>query len=428
MAGDLGATETLGRLTHLVSDRTGIARELSLADVEPGDPPVHIAMSRPARTCVLGQREALNEGMGASLNRELAMLKALAEGVERYCAVFQPTNLPLASWNDLGDAAVRPQAFALFSREQYGISDFPFAPFQPTTVVQWTKGRSIADGRDRLVPAQFVYLPSGRRPDEPPLWTAISTGLAAGTDEHAAICSGLREVLERDAFMLVWRHELPTPEIDLDGLPVGVEQRLCEALRSVGWQLRARLLTLDIEIPVVLVIAERVDGSRPYVALAAGTHSDPRLALRLALEEACLSVYGITRLVKRHGREMEIATTADFTTLTLQSVAYAVRRELTTTAEFLFGRSPVKLTLAALEERFAATSHSSAALVALLGRWARDAVVVNCTTADVHDIGITVVRVLVPGLRPLDHNAAIPHLGGVRWLRDTINLAPHPFP
>ena len=428
MAGNVSTTETLGRLAHLVSDRVGVARELLLPDVGPDDPPVHIAASRPARTFALGQEEALNEGMGASLDRDLAMLKALAEGVERYCAVFQPSRLRRACWNELGDAAVNPEAFALFSQAQYGVRDFPFTSFQATTVVQWTKGCCLGTGGNRYVPAQFVYLPCRRGQGEPRLWTPISTGLAAGSDEHAAICSGLGEVLERDAFMLVWRHQLPTPEIDLGDLPNGTERRLYKALQSIGFRVRARLLTLDIEIPIVLIVAERVDGCRPYVALGAGTHSESRVALRLALEEACLSVYGITRLIKRHGRQVEALAPADLTSLTLQSVGYAVRHDLKAAADFLFGRSHSMLTLDAVERRFASTALSREGLVALLGRWADDAVVVDCTTPDIRDIGLTVVRVLVPGLRPLDHNAAIPHLGGVRWLNGAVNLAPHPFP
>ena len=56
-----------------------------------------------------------------------------------------------------------------------------------------------------------------------------------------------------------------------------------------------------------------------------------------------------------------------------------------------------------------------------------DAVAVDLTTEDVDSVGYKVVRVVVPGLQPLDNDHTCMHLGGAR-LHGELNPDPHPFP
>jgi ribosomal protein S12 methylthiotransferase accessory factor len=65
--------------------------------------------------------------------------------------------------------------------------------------------------------------------------------------------------------------------------------------------------------------------------------------------------------------------------------------------------------------------------------------VAQLTTPDLRELGLHVVRVLIPGLQPLHGNHAWPHLGGARLKRlssvfggkvalgASINPFPHPF-
>jgi ribosomal protein S12 methylthiotransferase accessory factor len=295
--------------------------------------------------------------------------------------------------------------------------------------LEWVEGRRLVDGGAIYAPAAFVYLPFARRRGEPKLSTAISTGLAAGMTEESAIASGLCEVVERDAFMLVWRHRSSTARLDLGQLPAGPHTALLSALRSAGMSCVVRLITRDIPIPVFLVILTSAGGDRPLLALGAGAARDVRAALLLALEESCLSLYGIRRLMRRHATQVLRAEHGELTTLGLQSAAYAIRRNLANEARFLVSDTGPVVTLPQLEERFASLKGESLnPLVTALGRWSRYATVVECTTADILDIGFRVVRVLIPGLQPLDHNHAYPHLGGERLGTEPVNLLPHPFP
>jgi ribosomal protein S12 methylthiotransferase accessory factor len=423
--------ETLGRLLRAVDARSGIVRTVELPRLDAGDPPVRIAESHPARLVGDGEVAGVNEGGGAALDRDLAIIKAVGESLERYCAAFPQRPLRRASWRELGADAVPPEAFALFSEDQYRGPGFPFQRFDRETVVPWVQGRGLGDGQPRWVPAPFVHLPHRRAAREPRITTSISTGLAAGSDPSAATSSALLEVVERDAFMLAWRHQMATPRVDLDSLGHGQEAMLVAALRSSGMKCQARLMTQDIPLPVIVVVLRGQAPAHPVAVIGAGAAAHPRRALRLALEEACLSLFGINRLRRRLGEEIAGLPDEELRSLALQSTAFAIRPDLAAAAPCLFEDGPKAeiTTLAKLEERFEAVADGSLeSLVAVLGDFSRNAVMVDCTTPDVGDLGVSVTRVVIPELRPLDHDAGAPHLGGRRWLGRSFHLGPHPFP
>jgi len=427
----LDPAETLVRLSRAVDPRVGIVRTVAMPRLEAGDPPVRVAESHPARLIGNERVQGVNEGGGAALDADVATIKAIGESIERYCAALPPRTLRRASWRQLDEDATPPEAFALFGESQYRAPGFPFERFERETPVPWVRGRALQGGEPRWVPAPFVHLPHRREPGEPRITTSISTGLAAGSDRHGATASALLEVVERDAFMLVWRHRLATPLVDLDSLGRSPEATLVAALRSTGMSCRARLITQDIPLPVIVVVLQGQVPRQPAAVIGAGAAAQPRRALRLALEEACLSLFGINRLIARLGEELAGLPGEDLHSLASQSTAFALRPELAAGAPFLFGSDPGAgaLDLADLERRFDDVADGSlASLVAALGEFSRHAATVDCTTLDVRDVGVCVMRVVIPELRPLDHDAGAPHLGGRRWLDRPLFTGPHPFP
>ena len=138
----------------------------------------------------------------------------MGEAIERYSATYVPVErLVVASARELGDVAVAPERFALFSARQHARAGFPFRPFTVDTRIAWIEGREIATGRAALLPAELVYL--GRGPlGERPVGYATSSGLACGDTVEAALARALLELLERDAFMIVWANRLSLPLLD----------------------------------------------------------------------------------------------------------------------------------------------------------------------------------------------------------------------
>jgi ribosomal protein S12 methylthiotransferase accessory factor len=71
-----------------------------------------------------------------------------------------------------------------------------------------------------------------------------------------------------------------------------------------------------------------------------------------------------------------------------------------------------------------------------------EVIVVDVTTADVEELGFKVVKVLIPGMQPVDFGVQWPHVGGRRLYEaprrmgyqqfrtqpQELNRFPHPFP
>jgi len=434
--------EALVRASRLVSDRVGVISEVLFVETTPEDPAVYWAQSRPAGLGPVAGRTALNDGNATSVDPGRATIKAVGETVERYCSAFYDDHeLIFGTYEELPGRALRPEDFALFSPLQYGKPDFPFPPFTSQTPVRWTSGRSLLNDRDTWVPASFVYIPYDRVPNEPALKDLISTGLACGPTYATALLKALSEVVERDAYTIVWQNRLRRPHIDLESVDDPVIRRFVRLLQRLAVRPHAVLLTLDIPITVILIVMTRSDGP-PWTIVASGADLSPRHALVLALEEACLALIGIGRYVAAARDYQPAADYSDLTTLPQHGVAHAVDPRLRSSVAFL--TEPTELVR--LEElRDAASGNPVLDLRTALNEikpLVADVVAVDVTTPDIDEVGFKVVRVVVPDLQPMDINHRYRHLGGRRlydvpWKlglaaapadESALNSEPHPFP
>jgi ribosomal protein S12 methylthiotransferase accessory factor len=437
-----GLSETLRRASRFVSNRVGVISEVVFMETTPDEPAVYWAQSSPAKLAPLAGRTALNDGNATSIDPDRAIMKAVGETVERYCSAFyDEQELFLGTYEELSGNALRPEDFALFSTAQYSRPNFPFAAFSRRTPVRWTLSHSLIDDCAKWVPAGFVYIPYDRVPDEPPLKDLISTGLACGPTYASALLKALGEAVERDAYTIVWQNRLPRPHIDLESVDDPLIRRLVRVLQRLAIQFHAVLLTLDIPIPVILVVMTRFDGP-PWTIVASGADLSPRNALLLALEEACLALIGMGRSVAVAVDYQPAADYSDVTTLTRHGLAHAVDPRLRSSIAFLTRPTEV----VSLEElRDVATGNPVVDLQRALNEirpFVADVVGVDVTTPDVDEVGFKVVRVIVPDLQPMDIDHRYRHLGGRRlyevpWKlglvsrpRDEgeLNLQPHPFP
>jgi ribosomal protein S12 methylthiotransferase accessory factor len=427
-------TGVLERARALVGDQVGLIREVALSHPGPEHPRLAIAHSRSAcvRTPELGW--TTYNGMGAAVDAERAVTKAIGESVERYCAaVYDPQDLVLASFGALGAPAVDPLNFTLFTAEQYAAPACPYSPVRRDTQLRWVRGKSLVDGSETYVPAAYVYLPYAyATPSEPVFKDLISTGLACGPTRLAATYRGLMELIERDAFMLVWHHRVAAPEIDLSSIRDPEVTQLLSAIDGVAAECRLFLLTLDVPVPVVLALF--ASDHPPLAAVGLAADLDPLRAIHRALEEACLTYWGLDTAMPR--ASLDHLRCWDRLTLDEHALAHAVVPELRESRLFLLGLAP-PIDLSDIPAQRAADDAQAVALaVEALTRVVPDVVAVDLTTADIDEAGFATVRAVAPGLQPLDTNHRYRHLGGMRLLSavradgraSELNPYPHPFP
>ncbi len=208
------------RLRAAVSPYTGIVRSLEECLHTTTEPPLfRFACDVCRGSGLLGSPLDHLSGIGgAGLTRREAAAACVGEALERYSATYVPRHrLVVASARELGDAAVAPERFALFSARQLAQEGFPFQPFTPDTKLPWVAGRSLADGAEAWLPAELVFLADTVGPGGSRIAYATSNGLACAPTVDDTLVRALCELLERDAFMIVWANRLSLPQLDWSG-------------------------------------------------------------------------------------------------------------------------------------------------------------------------------------------------------------------
>lgn len=435
-------SESIRRLRTLVSPYTGVIRRVEDVLATPDE----IALV--AVSCETADGELLPDGpgrvvgSGSGPSRESAVAAALGEAVERYSAACPPGpgQLVVGCAAELGDQAVAPARFALFSHEQYEEAQFPYRPFTDTTRVTWTRGFAVPGGEPALLPAQLVYLSDAYGKEPVRIGASTSNGLACHATLAEAVLSGLLELVERDAFMIVWSNRLSLPRLswDRDEELLAFEARY---LAPTGLRYAAVDLSPFWGVPTALGVVR--SDEHATAALGVGARSAPTVqeAVWKALDEACRVHTWASHLMYRHAeREFapDFSDVRDFD----DHVHYYADHDRANAAHFLdasrerrdvrdveplAGESVLALTRTIAERLHA---HGSSAYA------------VDVTAPDVAAAGVAVAKVVAPELCPLDADHRTRFLGGRRLYKAACELGlsssvpgpadlnpyPHPFP
>lgn len=285
--------QLLKRYGHLVSPVTGIVPVL---EPSPGAPEF-------ATSYVSGRNVAMRDrgpaGLravsgGKGLTDTEARTSALCEAVERFSGTRQGDEpVVVETLRALGDRALHPNALQLYAdrqfreRDRWNRSGSPFhhvpEPFDQDRPVEWTPVWSLTHREHRFLPTSMLYYPSGAPGPHGPY--ADSNGSAAGSSPEDALLQGFLELVERDAVALWWYNRTRQPAVDLDAFDEPYIGRLRHGYRQLGRELWALDLTSDLGIPVVVALSRRTGGSAEDIVFGFGAHLDPALALRRALTE-----------------------------------------------------------------------------------------------------------------------------------------------
>jgi ribosomal protein S12 methylthiotransferase accessory factor len=433
-----GPQTILDAWPDLVDHRTGIVRELAELRIDDDDPPFVHYLSYACSTEAWGFLPNFGNNGGVGANVRTAIAKALGEAVERYCsALVRYDDLVWSAYDRLDEPATSPASFALYRPEQYASAGFPWQPFTTDAPVAWTRGRSLVSGRPVLVPAAFVYVPYHYLRDRPdtPIAQPISTGLACGPSPEDATLAALCEVVERDAFTLMWQARLVRPRIRPGSLP-GEVADLVDRYAAVGLTVHLVDITTDVACPTVLAVAEGFVPTSPAIAVAAASFPDPVVAARKSLEELA-HTRKFAAQVMDYLPPVPVEVEAGHPAVDGQRahLRFYCPQEAKAVASFAWsGVREIDLA----EQRSCRPSVD--ALVAEVAASGEDVIACDLTTPDVAELGLAVVRVVVPGFHPLHMGHANRCLGGRRlatlplmagvedWSPARDNPYPHPFP
>lgn len=291
--------QTLHKYERHVSPICGAVTMLERSS-PPGDGVMHVYVSgnnvaRGPQSLFNLRTDLRSQSAGKGMNAMQAKASALCEGLERYSGVFSGDEpRVMSSFRELGELAIHPNACMLFSDRQLAERDERNAtssrygyipqPFDPDARIDWTPVWSLTHDRPRYLPTQFCYFsyPAEENQD---FCIDCSNGNAAGNSLEEAVLQGFLELVERDAVGVWWYNRVQVPGVDLDSFGEPYLDRLRTYLKQRHRELWALDLTGDLGIPVFAAVSRRTDGPQEQIMFGFGAHLDPRIALLRAATE-----------------------------------------------------------------------------------------------------------------------------------------------
>ena len=404
---------TLQRYGHHVSpitgavsmlERVGPAAGAESGSANDGTMPMHVYvaghnLARRHRSLAHLRGDLRNMSSGKGASDLQARASGLCEGLERYSGVFRgDEDRRRASARRLGGAAVPLNDCLQFSDRQFRDRDawnarkshyhFVPVPLDPGAEVDWTPVWSLTRREPRYLPTAFCYF-NGPQPHGEPFCIGDSNGNAAGNTLEEAILQGFLELVERDAVALWWYNRVKRPEVDVESFADPYLDRVRVYLSDRGRELWVIDLTSDLKIPVFAALSRVTDGRDEQIVPGFGAHLDPHVALLRAVTEMNQMLSNLPEKTGRpgHGEPIDDPETLDW----LRSATVANQPYLL--PDDAAGRRGASSYPRAWSDDVAEDVRRCQALVEGQGM---EMMVLDQTRAE---IGLPVVKVIVPGLR-----------------------------
>jgi ribosomal protein S12 methylthiotransferase accessory factor len=291
-----------------ISKKIGVTRLADITDMDVLRIPNYSAV-------VPGTEDYIWVYSGKGPTKRHAMASALMESIERYSSL--PSGwlgkFVRSSYSELSkthkvlhpDEIVEPMRFV----------------YHTDMMMDWLPGCDLVSGEEIMVPASIALF---RYTSSPPAINPFSyfhtNGLASGNVMEEAVCHALCEVIERDAMSLadlrasaIPFHILRTivhslnaaafsvshiltdkfvddpsifPDVDISEIDFEPVKTLVEKFRQAGISLMVKDITSDIGIPTFNASSvEWISHDYGYLAEGHGTHPDARIAVLRAITE-----------------------------------------------------------------------------------------------------------------------------------------------
>ena len=311
---------TLAKYRHLVSRISGVVTWLSRTTDE-ADTWLHVHwagsnLGMRSRSLSSLRRSLRSKSAGKGSTREQSEVSALCEAVERYSGAFHGDEIRVRKrFSELagGGEAIHPNDAQLFSDHQLDNASsinarghpYNIVPrrLDPEAEIDWTPVWSLTRQRHRWLPTSMLYsMPAEQR--GPSDLIADSNGCAAGNTVEEAILQGFYELAERDAFAVWWYNRLRVPAVDLASFDDEYLSSAADHYARYERDLWMLDVTSDIGVPAFVALSRRPDGKTEDIIYGAGAHGDPRIAALRAVCELNQCLTWLPRPGSGDGRPM----------------------------------------------------------------------------------------------------------------------------
>jgi len=227
--------------------------------------------------------------VGTSPSRDLAVVKAIAEGYERY--MFSRCYVDtIAPASELDERWVDPSVYTPLTEWQF--FEEGLEPFNPNVPWQWVDGED-SHGERVHVPVDLVFYPYdsgafGRKMCH----RAHSNGCAAHSTVQQAKLNAVHELLERDAIARNWLLKESPTRIPIELIPVHWRKRVL-FWHAQGW--KVDVVNFSHSGVAIINVLARHDGHQPYLAQGSAASSvDLTQAIDKAFQEMEVTIYALS--------------------------------------------------------------------------------------------------------------------------------------
>jgi YcaO-like protein with predicted kinase domain len=368
--------ETIARVKPLLA-RFGITRIANLTGLDRTGIPVVMVCRPNARS------SAVFHGKGIDI--AAAKASGLMEAIETWHAEHVQLPLRYGSATDL--------------RETHRLADIDGLPRSPSNrfhadaPMLWVEGQELIGGDRIWLPHEIVHANSTiPGPPSSGCFAASTNGLASGNHLLEATSHGLCEVIERDATSL-WHHHQPSIQ---DGMRLDLAtasdddcRAILDRLDDANLDVAVWEITTDVGVPAFQCLVMDRTAEIGHVGHGAGCHPAREIALLRALTEAAQvrTTYIVgSREDIRHSDYQK--PTLDARNRRARALMRPVKRmrDFDSVGRFVFESFETEVTW--LLDRLKASG-------------LRQAIAVDLTR---REFGLSVVRIVVPGLEGSDHH------------------------
>ncbi len=324
-----------------------------------------------------------------------SQVSCLCEALERYSGVFTGNEYRIAgTYAQLESMAIHPDDCAMYSDSQYQQrevrnaqhGDFAWIPevFDRDKEIDWTPVWSLTEQQFKYLPTAYCYY-SYPVLDGYRFCIGDTNGNAAGNSFEEAIVQGFMELVERDCVALWWYNRIQRPAVDLDSFDEPYLQTLQDYYQSQNYQLWVLDITNDFNIPSFAAIVRRDNQTSEAIALGFGTHFDPKIAMLRAVTE----VNQFMAFLSQHQTEKEFDN---------PDLKYWYKEATLANQPYLVPDRTVKPKVYADYPNYdnSDLKQDVLACVEIAASRGLETLVIDQTRPD---IGLSVVKVIVPGLR-----------------------------
>lgn len=369
---------------------------------------------------------------GVSLDSEVAVKKAIFEGLERISlSYFTFHTFICDSYAKLSrkSSTLSPSKFCYLMQDQLHEKNFENFSFSESEKFYWTQCHDLFSHRLIYIPAQLIYCPY-KYVDEKIICLPISTGTALGCSREEALYKGICEVIERDAFITNYLLSMSPKKIKFESMTEGVKKYLSK-FRKFRLKTDCYILESDIRIPTVLTVISDHHITAPAVTIGLKTEVNFENAVIGSIEEAFQIRTWIRRCLVLQNFRGETYSER----VILRRALFWANPGNTHLLNFILKTKNKFIMTASQLSKYKTTNYHKKLLRVkkILKKKNLGVYYKEITHPLLKNKNVYVIKTLIPALQPHFIDEEYPYYGGKRLERlknkygQKINLFPHPF-